>query len=413
MKFFLVILSLFLSLQTELLEAKPFKKVLVLSGGSLNPGLAVGLIAGLKEKGWKPDLIISTCGANIGAAINNSNPTIQGSFEVLRSWEFFKLFNQFQIETVNGIEIANKISVAKNTFIYPDIFDHNLLFGPIEFKNILEKNEFNRDPKKEKLIMISARALFGPDKVGKQRESTPLFQQVYFTDPDTAEYLNNVKLPKKRSFPFTTLMSETQAISSIDVMAAARAGVADPYLMNPSIVDGYYQFTGAVDLFPLDLAESLGEEVIATYPGGLFLDYEDVAVNSAFGFKQTDRALEAIQHKNLKWIDVSNSDSVSFNPTRLVVVMQSGIPTDFIKFKLGVAKQWNFGRERAIEALRMAPGAQRDNRFHLRKPINPKLIEKFSCENAFEWKTDQRDFCVNDISPKCDRRIAKTCVPIR
>jgi hypothetical protein len=153
--------------------------------------------------------------------------------------------------------------------------------------------------------------------------------------------------------------------------------------------------------------------VVATYPASLFLPYEDDAIYSAFGFKQTTRALEAIQHKDVKWIDINGADAVSFNPGRLVVLMQNGIPEDYNDFRLGVVRQWDFGRARAKEAMIMAPGSVKDVRFHIRKPINPKLLEEFSCKNAFEWKTEFRGSCMSDRDPMCDRKSAKKCVPIR
>jgi hypothetical protein len=413
MRFLALIFCLGLAFYSDLAPAKPFKRVLVISGGGLNPGVAVGIIAGVKEKGWRPDLIIATCGAGIGSAIYNSEQSITGSFEVLRSWDMFKAMNQTEIETPNGIEIYNKLKKAKNTSRYPSIFEGNLLHSPEELPRFLKNKDFNQNPSLPKLIIISARALFGPSQVGQIRASEPLFQQVYFTDPNTAALLKGWRLPKKFSYPFSTVKTETLAISSEDAITAARAGIADPYLLNPSRVDGYYHFSGSVDLFPLDLAAALGDEVVATYPASLFLEYEDVAVKSGFGFKQTIRALEAIQHKDVKWIDISGADAVSFNPSRFIMLMRSGVPTDFTQFKLAVARQWSFGRDRANEAIQKAPGALTNIRSHLRKPINPKLAENFSCKNANEWRTDQRDSCVNDHSSECDRNKAKTCVPIR
>lgn len=413
MKLFFLSLLLVVACTMNLVEAKPFKRVLVISGGGINPGLALGLIAGVQEAGWRPDLIIATCGAGLGTAVYNSEQSITKSYDVLTSPEFFRALHHVVIQTSNGIEILKKLDRAKNTARYPDIFDNNLLFAPQEMPRVLVNEEFNRDPRRPKLIILSARALFFPHQVGQMRSLEPLFQQTYFTDPDTAEYLQGRKLPKKLSYPFTTLMAETLTISTETAPSAARAGIADPYLLNPSVVDGYYHFTGAVDLYPLDLAVSLGDEVMASYPASLFLDYEDVAVKAGFGFKQTARALEAIQHKDVKWIDINGADALSFNPSRLVVVMRSGIPNDPMKFKLGVGKQWSFGRDRAREALKAAPGNLLDVRNHIRKPINPKLLEDFSCKNAYEWKTDRRDSCVSDKTSNCDRTKAKTCLPIR
>ncbi len=413
MRSILLFLVLVLAWPLAFADAKPFKRVLVISGGGINPGLALGMIAGVQEMGWRPDLIIATCGAGMGAAIYNSEPSITKSYEVLTSYDFFRALNQVVIETSNGIEILNKLNKAKDTTRYPDVFDKNLLFAPQEMPRILRKIDFNHEPGTPRLIFLSARALFFPYQVGQLRAPEPLFQQTYFTDPETAKYLKGWNLPPQLSYPYSMLMRETEAISTEDTITAARAGIADPYLLNPSLVNGYYHFTGAVDLFPLDLAEALGDEVVASYPASLFLEYEDVAVKSGFGFKQTTRALQAIQHKGVKWVDISGADDISFNPSRLVLVMRSGIPQEHMQFKLGVGKQWSFGRDRAKEALQAAPGKLTDVRHHLRKPINPKLLEDFSCKNAYEWKTDRQDSCMSDRSSKCDRNKAKTCVPIR
>jgi hypothetical protein len=413
MKLLGIVLSLGLVLQAAVVTAKPFKRVLVISGGGVNPGAALGMIAGVMEKGWRPDLIIATCGAGLGTAIFNSEPNIRDSYDVLTSWNFYKGLNEVVVQNPNGIAMMEKLKLAKNTFVYPDIFEGTLLHAPLDLPYMLRNMEFNRDPAKPKLVIVSARAFFGPHQVGQRRSYEPMFQQVYFTDPETAQHIDGWTLPKAKSYPFTTLMPQTLTVSNHSAVTAMRAGIADPFLLNPSVVDGYYHFTGAVDLFPLDLATTLGDEVLATYPASLFLDYEDTAVKAGFGFKQTTRALEAIQHKDVKWIDISGADDLSFNPKLVVVVMKSGIPSDYTQFKLGVAKQWNFGRDRANEAINVAPGKLTNVRYHLRKPINPKLYEDFTCKNANEWKTDQRDSCLSDRTSGCDRNKAQKCVAIR
>jgi hypothetical protein len=412
-------LSIFLLLMVSLVsfagaQEKPFKRVLVISGGGINPGVALGMIAGVKEMGWKPDLVIATCGAGITSAVYNSEQSIVDSFEVVRSRTFFEAISEFRINKPNGIEMIQKLEKAKNTNRYPDIFHGNLLWGPQKFPtHILKTTAFNRDSSKTKFLFISSRALFGPEQAGRRRNSSPLFKVTYYTDPDTAEFLKGRELPAKDVYPNTTLAKDTLTFSHVDVFTAMRAGIADPYFLNPGIVDGHYQFTGAVDLYPIDLAVSLGEQVIAGYPAGLFLDYEDLVFKSGFGFKQTTKALEAIQHKDVKWMDLSGMDTVAFNPQRWAVVMTSGIPTDFTEYRLGIGRQWTFGHDRAKEALTVAPGAVTDVRSHLRRPINPELLKDFSCKNANEWKTDKRDQCLDDKTRGCERKTAKSCTPIR
>ena len=43
-------------------ESKPFRKVLILSGGELRFSAGLGMLATLYERGWAPDVTIYTCG---------------------------------------------------------------------------------------------------------------------------------------------------------------------------------------------------------------------------------------------------------------------------------------------------------------------------------------------------------------
>lgn len=408
-----VLVAVVIPLSGFVAQAKPFKRVLVISGGGINPGVAVGIIAGVQASGWKPDLIIATCGAGIGGIVNNSEKAIDASFKLMKSKQFYEALSQVQIETSSGLKLVKKLDIAKNTSIYPDIFENLLLHAPNEFPKIIKTTEFNRDPAHAKLILVSSKANFDPKDVGQLRRNHPLFQQVYFTDSDTAKHLHGWNLPDQFAYPNTTVQKDTLAVSNYDLISAMRAGIADPYLLNPSILDGNYYFTGAVDLYPIDLAVALGDEVVTTYPANLFQDYEDTAFMSGFGFKQTDRALEAIQHKDVKWIDIYGLDDLSFNPKREMVSMKSGIPSTYTEFEGMISQQWSFGFDRAKEAIQAAPGAAKDVRSHLRRPINPKLREEFSCKNANEWKTGQNQSCVSDATPGCDRTSSNSCTALR
>ena len=43
-------------------ESKPFRKVLILSGGELRFSAGLGMLATLYHRGWFPDVTIYTCG---------------------------------------------------------------------------------------------------------------------------------------------------------------------------------------------------------------------------------------------------------------------------------------------------------------------------------------------------------------
>lgn len=409
MSFFISFLLFFSSTS----DAKPFKRVLVLSGGGIAPGIPLGIIAGLKEKGWQPDLIIGTCGSGLGAAIFNSEQSIAKSFSIVTSPEVFDALKRAKISTSNLFDIQDLLIKGNNTRLYPPIFKQTLLKSPDDFIVPLQNRYFLNSSHDTRAIIIAAEATFGPNDEGLPRLHKPLFKQVYFTDSDTAQWLQSRQLSIRNSFPVTTIERKTEVIDNADLMTAARAGFADPFLLNPSIINGNYFFTGAVDLYPIELAESLGDEVIATYPVKLFESYQDNAIYATFGYRQSERVIDAIQNKNVKWIDVSGDEELIFDPKRILLTMVSGVPDDYMEFKLKVGEQWSFGRARAIESLKFAPGTKKDVRLHLRRPINPKLKEKFSCENAYEWKTNNSEKCFYDKTSGCNRKTAQWCRPLR
>lgn len=76
-RFLLSLLLLAVCANTASAVAKPFNRVLVLTGGSLEFGTYLGVLRGLQKEGWEPDLIVTTCGSSMVAALIQSYPTAQ------------------------------------------------------------------------------------------------------------------------------------------------------------------------------------------------------------------------------------------------------------------------------------------------------------------------------------------------
>ena len=57
-------------------ESKPFRKVLILSGGELRFSAGLAMLATLHQRGWFPDVTIYTCGFSKipGAYLNSLTP---------------------------------------------------------------------------------------------------------------------------------------------------------------------------------------------------------------------------------------------------------------------------------------------------------------------------------------------------
>jgi hypothetical protein len=394
--------------------AKKFKRALIIAGGSITPGVGIGMMQALREKGQEPDVIITTCGSSLATTILNSYPNPKDALEFAKSDIFYATLLDVHLAVPNAIPMAKTFTwLRKNPTLYPPLFDRPLLKFKNDLEGILPHDHFpvagSTGPK---FIIQSSKVLFKPSDVGHKRSGAPLFQQVYFTDTDTAEALRGFKSPVKKIFPKSSVAENVEIRSDVTMAQATRGGISDPFLINPGEINGQYYFTGAIDLLPMELAHEIADEVISTYPATLFTGFQDLAIQSAFGFNQTDRALKAIQDTDVKWIDVSGIAEVNFEPTSFLIFLKNQIPKTKEAFDAGVQGQYDFGYTRTQEALKVQSD-RKNVRTHLREPINPKLYDSFTCKNANVWKTSANSRCEDDRWPGCNRATETACTPIR
>ena len=190
-------------------SAKPFRRVLVLGGGGLQTAIYLGIIDGLEKNGWKPDLIISTCGSSIAAAILNGEGHIQGASNYIFSKDYYALLNEVQIENSFALPIASRI--FNNDFIgfYPQVYDKSILNIPFELKSTykdraMEKHFASSAQGAIPIIIIAAKAGFGPNQVGDKILNKKFITETFFTDADTAE-----KIPKSFTSPLAQNFPES------------------------------------------------------------------------------------------------------------------------------------------------------------------------------------------------------------
>lgn len=405
---FLMVCSL--SLVAQPAEAKRFKRALIIAGGGISPALSLGVLRGMEEAGVMPYVVITTCGASLGAAIYNSYLNAPDSLAYAMSPSFHQGLRQIRINNGSLLDISDKFSsIQKNLGLVPDFFNGYILDLPASMKMDLANTQFNSSNHRPRIVMVAAKALFGRESVGGPRPAK-MFTETFFTDADTAQALKGFKSPLAKLSP-SYVTAETQVITSKTTEEAMRASVSDPYLINPAVLDGSYYFTGAVDLFPVELAQYLADEVIVTYPVSLFDGPMDVAFSTAFGYTQTYRTLQVLQDKTVKWIDMAGADSLKFDPSPVVLTIANRIPSNLAEYQRGLLAQYEFGRTRTLEGLRVQPQVQ--TREHLREPINPKLYEDFTCDNANAWTTwETPRLCTVDYWAGCSRK-SKTCRPVR
>ena len=421
-------------------QAKKYRRALVIAGGGIAPGVALGMINGARAMGWNPDVVISTCGASMGAAIDNSYQNIEGRDFAL-SATFQNVMNLATIETKSVKKIKKNFEALALSPLVPNYFENNILKMPEALKSFLPRPHFNRGGG-TRYVVIAAKSTINRSTVGQVMGNQPRFKEVFFTDPDTAEVLQGMSSPIKEMFPESRLFRSTEVNTTATVEEVVRATISDPFLINPGRIGDDYYFTGAVDLFPIDVAKELADEVLITYPGYLFTRAENLDIMKSYGFNQTAAALRAVNRSDVKWIDISGYKKLTLDPVPAFFgvspapeqkknakqkdsVMASVIVSMLkmkdkvhpawlgtVGFRSAVQKQFEFGWNRVQEALVVSRG-KNNVRSHLREPINPRLLNAFTCANAYVWSTPTTEQCWLDSQKGCNRKTEKECTPIR
>jgi predicted acylesterase/phospholipase RssA len=361
-RFFVMFLAFILASQAQ---AQPFKRALVIGGGGISPGVALGMIAGAKDAGYDPDLILTSCGSSLGAALYASFGDAPKALAYAKSEAFYRRFAPLvKIDARFALGLKRRLDqAATNPLILPELFDDNILYVPEDVTGMLPREKF--PTKGPRLVVLAAQALFSRQAQGSDPGAGPLFRETFITDPETAQLLRGRASTVKHTFPFSRVATLTSTLTGVALSQAVRASISDPYYINPARIGQSYYFGGAVDLFPIETAQDLAEEVLVNFPVGLYSSYEDLAISSTFGFTQSDRTWISSRHDRVKWIDGYGTNELSLDPYLFGLIFLNKIPRNYADFAEAIEKQFRFGYARAVEAVKAQRGTTNERR-HLR-----------------------------------------------
>ena len=406
-------------------EAKPFRKVLILSGGELRFSAGLAMLATLYQRGWVPDVTIYTCGFSIvpGAYLNSvaklqaGQPDPAKWYEAALSDEYFRIMQRIKVnkdffsrvvdksgntasillygqmtsriagmQLKKGVNKATELPLLSSLLnskpnplkmtpvaIYPALYRDNkdtLLDVPFDLSPPGMNIPFA--PNKMRTIIVATKVLFPREMQGKPRpeDSEPLYQEVVFTDRVTADEIARVKYEKSpiaKMFPKAPIHTDVDVRIGYRVWDVARAALADMYLTEPMWLAGptggqpkELFITGALNISPIELALSLGDEVMAIRMKELRASnpvekIESYVYETTFGFTNDERRLE-IKNRfgdRVIWIDLEGIQEMEkrngFSPLRVgdgpKMHLEDNIPSDPAEFKRRSKAQWEWGVE--------------------------------------------------------------------
>jgi len=331
----LVLLSLAFTLLAAPMRAqeKPFKRVLVLTGGGFRFIYQFGVYDALLDQGWKPDLVIATCGAGVVAAILHGLPDRNERVAFLQSPEMLSAFRSFRL-TGGGFRsmerMIRKMSHYRTGWetgsdVIPDLFKLALYDDdpiPLPF---WQKSFTDRRPEDPHFLIIGAAVDFTPADAETSRKGRKVYHEAYLTDPEVAQFLTDFPSPIGQAYPESAVSLDTRVFTDFSIGDAAIISVRDPFLLRPKRHGQQYFTGGNIDLYPLELAKYLGEEVIMTFTGG-FDKFESLSINVSLGYDMNERLRSVTSNPVTRWIDATRMGNKDFT---MYPELKTGFPKLF------------------------------------------------------------------------------------
>lgn len=372
-----LILALFFTFSVA--EAKPFRRALILSGGGTMAAMKAGVLDGAVRAGFVPDVVITTCGASLMGTISNthaSEPALsERVLEAMRSRETYDLMRTLTLAETSPLKIASRMNeFTRDTALLPDVFGATLLNMPQSFAASSISETFSSEGMRT--IMIATRVDFAPSEVGARRRDRKMFTETYFTDVDTAQHLQGLRSAIGLQFPGSSIALETAVVTDVSPAAAARGSISDPLLLPPGWIGERAYMTGAMNNYPVELAQEIADEVLVAYPGD-WQDYERQIIYATFGFDPLERSYQVSLRGDVRFyasprpgekLENARGERIGFEPYMKGLRLQDGFDVTYAEYLRNVEDQIALGRASSLEALKQTIGSLAHIRKRIEKP---------------------------------------------
>jgi hypothetical protein len=333
------------------------------------------MMDGAAEMGWHPDLIIGVCGGSIAAGLIKAFPDPAARRKYVESRDFYELMKRIVRVKASSLPLlAYRFATMPGDRFVPSVFQTSLLDVPSEMTGVLQDDRLSRasGAKPPSVVMIAFKLLFSAEDAGRPRSDRKLFEETYFTDAATARRLQGLRSAVGDEFPASAISGRTAVVVDKPLHQAIRASMAEPFLMQPARLDGADYAGGWPDVYPVELAGTLAEEVLMPYEEPLQF-YVQAVNRSAFGFDMVQRLRHVTQQSAYRWIDISDfvemagSFGFDIRPARNLFTLRDGVPDDYETFVAQIRDQWQYGKSRALESFRFPV----NDKTHIRNPRSP------------------------------------------
>jgi predicted acylesterase/phospholipase RssA len=335
------------------------KTVVVFPGGGFQIAMFLGMLEELERRGSRPDYLIGSCGGAVAAVIAKSFPSSPLRKQLIESNDFHRFLLEIDFHHNSLTEVLRVIGKSIWRTRRPGSREASL---PSNFLLDVPRDLF-LEGLAERFSKDGPRVVIVTSKLNSRGA---LYQETYFTDPETAEKIRGMPSGVKLAGIQDSLVSPlTRVETEFSPAEAMRASIAGPHYISPLELNGHHFMTGAVNLYPIELAKRLGEFVIMPYSGRLDTLMESNIFKATFGFGKNFRHRVVTGQSASFWVDISDASrfysSYGMNPRPALRSwkIRGAVPTDYEEYLRRVRALWEYGRSRMEEAMvAVAPGSK-------------------------------------------------------
>ncbi|MET0268371.1 MAG: hypothetical protein ABW202_22485, partial [Duganella sp.] len=219
------------------------------------------------------------------------------------------------------------------------------------------------------VAIIGGQLLFDASEVGQPRGQRKLFAETVFCGERAAAALRGMESPlSDPRWGEHAVARELLIDSSVPITEAARISIADMIYFRCRQYQGKEYIGGVLDLFPVEIARRLGAEVVMEFKEAFDQVFSIPAWRSVLGLNGNARLRYANTYLADLRIDSSDISTVlarqqlqqklHWSRNRIELAM----PPTYDIFVQHVSDQWQYGHDRAVEALAHPIGRHPDVR---------------------------------------------------
>lgn len=361
-------------------QLQKYQRCMVFAGGGFRFGIYLGMYAAARDAGRQPDLLLATCGGAIAASIIQALPDDAQRKAWLSSPQMYAFWASLQPARQTTlartlVQAARRKLAGGRAPRIPNLFHDYLFEVPPQLP--LPPAALHSEVA---VATMGGKLLFTPSEALQARGERKLFAQTVLCEPRAAALLQGMRSPfADPRWGRHAIADQVYTDSSIGLEEAARLSITDFYYFPCHRHGDEHYIGGVVDLFPIEVAHRLANEVMIEFKESFDQTFSIPAWFEVLGLDGNQRLRQVNGQYADVWFDTSDVSralprqqvhkKLDWLHNRIVLAL----PDSHATYAEYVEAQWQYGYQRGMEALqRPVPsdktGMRQVNRYNQAEP---------------------------------------------